>query len=226
MRRRATQILHILDLVGLRARALRSLAAQLGHPRGLSGRLVGRVLNRGNRAMIAAAVDALEVQSEAVTADLGFGGGAGLDLLLARLGPGGRVHGADVSTEMLAGARRRLGGEVATGRLVLHEAGLEALPLPDDALDAAMTLNTLYFVSDLPAALGEMARVVRPGGRLVLGLGDPTAMGRLPFTAHGFHLRPIEAVVTAAASAGLALEEHRLIGAGDDAYHLLLTTPL
>ncbi|MEB0307138.1 hypothetical protein QN345_17720, partial [Cryobacterium sp. 10I1] len=61
---------------------LKALAAQLGHPSGWRGRLVGRMLNRRNRGIIRAAVDALEATPDARLADVGFGGGVGIELLL------------------------------------------------------------------------------------------------------------------------------------------------
>ena len=44
-------------------------------------------------------------------------------------------------------------------------------------------------------AFGEIARTVRPGGRAVVGLADPEAMASMPFTAHGFRLRPVDDVI-------------------------------
>jgi SAM-dependent methyltransferase len=69
-------------------------------------------------------------------------------------------------------------------------------------LDAAITVNTIYFVSDLGKAFTELARVLSPSGRAVVGLNDPAAMAAMPFTARNFIIRPVEAVVTALADAG------------------------
>lgn len=208
----------------LRGRMLGPLAGQLGHPRGVPGALLGRLLNHGNRELIAAAVDEIALAPDAAAADLGFGGGRGLDLLLRRLGPQGTVHGVEISTAMLAAARRRQRRAVSGGRLLLHHAVLEALPLAVDSLDGAMTLNTIYFVADPSRVLRELARVLRPGGRLALGLGDPDAMARMPFTEHGFRLRPVDELVAAASGAGLTLQNHREVGSGHDACHLLVLT--
>lgn len=210
----------------LRTRAFAALSGQLSHPHGLPGGLVGRMLNRGNRGVVAAAADALEVRPGAVLADIGFGGGVGIELLLRRDGRAGKVHGVDVSATMIAAAQRRFRREIGAGRLVLHNAAVEQLPLDDAGLDGAITLNTLYFVTDLPTALSEMARVLKADGRLVIGLGDHDAMGRMPFTAHGFTLRPIDQVVDALGDAGLLLEEHRRVGSGDGAFHLILARPI
>jgi arsenite methyltransferase len=95
------------------------------------------------------------------------------------------------------------------------------LPLADDALDAAITLNTLYFVAALDAVVAEIGRVLRPGGQLVVGLGDPAAMAKLPFTGHGFRLRPVDEVVERLSDHGLVPHGHRRVGDGPDAYHLL-----
>jgi hypothetical protein len=70
-----------------------------------------------------------------------------------------------------------------------------------------------------------LARIVSPTGRLVLGLGDPDAMRRDPVTAHAFRLRPLAEVQTALTAAGLTIADHRRVGGGPDAFHLLVARP-
>lgn len=82
------------------------MARQLRHPAGLAGHLVGAMMNRSNRGDITAAVDALSPAAGTVVADIGFGGGLGLRLLLDRVGSTGQVHGIEVSTTMLNRAAR------------------------------------------------------------------------------------------------------------------------
>lgn len=209
----------------VRGRGLRVLAGQLGYPQGVLGRLVGRLLNRGNAKTIAAAVQALDPAPGANLADLGFGGGIGLRLLLERATPSGRVHGVDRSATMLAAAERRFRPEVGAGRLHLQQASLERLPLPEGVLDGAITLNTIYFLADLSPAFAEFRRVLTPTGRIVVGLADPVAMGRMPVTAYGFRLRPVADVVADLARAGLRVIEDRRVGEGTEAYHLLVASP-
>ena len=126
---------------------------------------------------------------------------------------------------MIAVAGRRLRGPVAGGRPQLHLAPMEALPLADSSVDGAITLNTIYFLPDLLAAFREVRRVLRPGGRLVVGLGDPEAMARMPVTREGFRLRPVGTVIDALGAAGLVVVEHRRVGRGEDAVHLLIAVP-
>lgn len=208
--------------MGVRDRFSARLARQLGHPSGMYGRIVARGLNKGNRSAVLAAIVAAEVASDQSVADLGFGGGVGIRALLDEVGPGGHVHGVEISETMLDGARRRFATEIASGRLTLGAGDLCALPLPDASLDAAITTNTVYFVEDLPRAFAEIARVVRPGGRVVVGIGDPDNMRTMQFTAHGFRLRPVEEVVGLLGAAGFAAPEDRRVGEGLGAFHLLV----
>ncbi|MFI7004163.1 class I SAM-dependent methyltransferase [Nocardia sp. NPDC050175] len=209
---------------GVRARLLSTLAGQLGNPHGVLGKGVAFMLNRGNKRAIEAAVAAAEITAGQTAADLGFGGGAGLSLLLARVGTGGVVHGIELSPDMLARARSGYPREIDSGRLRLAEGSLTALPLADDSLDAAITVNTLYFVPDLDAVCAELARVVRPGGRVVIGIGDPDTMAKLPFTPYGFTLRPVADVLAALEKSGCAVT-HEQLPNPPIPHHLLVATP-
>ena len=166
------------------------IAKQLGHPHGARGRVVGLALNRGNRGVVNAAVPALHADNDAVVADVGFGGGVGLKLLLDSVGRSGFVHGVEVSDTMLTQAARRYRREVAAGRLTLHNGSLTRLPFADGTLNGVMTVNTIYFVAELQEAFAELARVTAPSGRIVVGVANPETMAKLPFTGHGFRLRP------------------------------------
>ncbi|MFC9662631.1 class I SAM-dependent methyltransferase [Nocardia sp. NPDC127606] len=208
-------------MTGVKDRLLTTIAGQLGNPHGVLGKGVAFVLNRGNKRAIAAAVDAAAPTTGATVADIGFGGGVGLELLLARVGAEGAVHGIEPSPDMRARARGRFAVEVAEGRLVLADGTLTALPLPDASLHAAITVNTIYFLADLPAACTELARVLRPGGAAVIGIGDPEAMAKMPFTPYGFTLRPVADVVAALSSAGLTVEQ-RTVPNPPIPHHLLI----
>src|SRR4051794_36994599 len=130
--------------MSVRDQFTRGLARQLGRPEGMRGRIVGRMLNRRNAPVVAAAVDATELKAGDVGADVGFGGGLGLRLMLQRVGPTGRVHGVELSDTMLRTAEQRHGDELAAGRLVLQRGSMTALPIEDGALDGLVTVNTLY----------------------------------------------------------------------------------
>jgi demethylmenaquinone methyltransferase/2-methoxy-6-polyprenyl-1,4-benzoquinol methylase len=82
------------------------------------------------------------------------------------------VVGADFTFSMLAVAARRKRAGAGTGRFV--QADALSLPFPDDSFDAITISYGLRNVSDLPAALAEMRRVLVPGGRVaILDFGKP-----------------------------------------------------
>ncbi|HET6705132.1 class I SAM-dependent methyltransferase [Amycolatopsis sp.] len=207
--------------MGLRESFRAGLARQLGHPSGLRGRIVGTMLNRGNREVVTAAVAALGLEGGETALDIGFGGGLGLALLLRSAGT---VHGAEISTTMIERAHRTFRREIAANRLRLHEGSITALPLADASADAVITTNTVYFVDDLDTAFAEVARVLKPGGRFVLAIGDPETMSHAPlFTEHGFRIRPVADVEAALAHAGLDVRRHENLSAGQLGFHLLVT---
>jgi demethylmenaquinone methyltransferase/2-methoxy-6-polyprenyl-1,4-benzoquinol methylase len=83
------------------------------------------------------------------------------------------VVGVDQSVQMLARARARFAAEPA-GRVELIEAQAERLPFADASFDALSFTYLLRYVDDPPATLAELARVVRPGGRVAsLEFGVP-----------------------------------------------------
>ena len=83
-----------------------------------------------------------------------------------RAGPSGAVVGLDRNAGMLAVARRAEPG------IDWREGRAEALPFPDGRFDAVVSQFGLMFFEDRTAALGEMWRVLRPGGRLVVAVWD------------------------------------------------------
>ena len=180
------------------------------------------MLNRANKVAMTEAVAALAPTPGATVADVGFGGGLGLDLLLGAVGADGHVVGIDRSRTAIARAARARRQQLEDGRLTLHETSILVLPLADGALDGAITINTIYFIEELDRALAELARVTAPSGRLVIGLGDPDAMAKERVVQHGFRLRPVPEVIETAAGAGFTLQDRRRTGTGKDAMHLLI----
>lgn len=95
----------------------------------------------------------------------------------ALLGRGFRVTGLDQSPEMLARARARFGR-----RVELVEAPAEELPFPDASFDHLTFTYLLRYVDDPGATLGELARVVRPGGTVAMvEFGVPRGAWRPPW---------------------------------------------
>jgi ubiquinone/menaquinone biosynthesis C-methylase UbiE len=97
--------------------------------------------------------------------DVGCGPGFYVAELLEQVGPRGAITALDGSAAMLAVAGARVAGH---DNVEFHEADATALPVADESFDRALTVQVLEYVADVPAALAELHRALRPGGRLVV----------------------------------------------------------
>jgi SAM-dependent methyltransferase len=117
-------------------------------------------------------VDRLEAAVGEAVLDVACGPGSVTRIVAARVGATGRVTGCDLSAPMLALARSKpaVPGHAA---IDYHQAPADRLPVPDGSYDAVTCQQGLQFFSDRPAALREMRRALRQGGRVGIVVWTP-----------------------------------------------------
>ena len=99
--------------------------------------------------------------------DIGSGPGLLATDMAQAAGPTGRICGIDLSDSMLTLARGRA-VPAGSAPVEYRHGGADAVPYPDGSFDAAVSTQVLEYVADIPAALAEALRVLRPGGRLLV----------------------------------------------------------
>jgi ubiquinone/menaquinone biosynthesis C-methylase UbiE len=97
--------------------------------------------------------------------DVGSGPGLLAYEMASSVGRGGSVCGIDISEDMLAMSRKRCAKQPWTA---FQRADATHLPYPDHAFDAAASTQVYEYIADVPAALAELNRVMRPGGRVLI----------------------------------------------------------
>jgi ubiquinone/menaquinone biosynthesis C-methylase UbiE len=110
--------------------------------------------------------EALELSPKDRVLEIGFGGGVALASLIEGAG---FVGGVDRSRQMVELAKARFSQAVREGRADFREGSVESLPLETASFEKVCTVNTVYFWKTLDAGLAEIHRVLKPGGRAVVG---------------------------------------------------------
>jgi SAM-dependent methyltransferase len=117
-----------------------------------------------------------ELREGETVLDLGSGGGIDVILSARRVGPTGIAYGLDMTDEMLALAQKNA-ADAGVANVHFLKGMIEQIPLPASSVDVVISNCVINLSVDKPAVLTEIARVLRPGGRI--GISDVVAEDRL-----------------------------------------------
>jgi SAM-dependent methyltransferase len=183
------------------------IAEQARHAHGRLGSLVAFIMARETWAQNRRAIEALRITETDRVLDIGCGPGRSIEAM-AVLASKGYIAGIDPSALMTEVAVHRNRSLIKTGRAQIAIASAERLPFEDESFDKALCVHVIYFWKDLGAAFHEIARVLRPGGRLALLFrtnADKKAVSAFP--AEVYRFPPLAEIITPLEEAGFTVEK-------------------
>jgi ubiquinone/menaquinone biosynthesis C-methylase UbiE len=180
------------------------LSSQLRQPSGLFGKIImGDFLNEHNQKMNHFAIERLDIQPTDKVLDIGFGGGITIEQML-KIIDNGKVYGVDFSEVMVERAKQKFKDSIEAGKISIEFADVQKLPFDLNMFDKICTVNTIYFWEDPLVGLREIRRVLKNGGRLVVGMRSAEKMKDFPVTQYNFRLYAPEAVKDLLIGAGFS----------------------
>lgn len=144
-----------------------NIKSYFGNPRGIPGRITGRLMVSMNRERIDWVVTLLDVQPAEAVLEIGFGPGVAIQQI-AQNATAGLIAGVDASDIMVRQASRRNAAAIRENRVELQRGSALKLPYPDRHFDRAFSINSLHHWPNQDQGLAEMSRVLKPGGQVLI----------------------------------------------------------
>jgi SAM-dependent methyltransferase len=191
----------------------RFIAKQGRKPSGLLGRIVARVMAKETPGENVFALELLQLQPEDAVLEIGCGHGETVAKAAKFVS---RLSGIDFSPVMYRHATRRHRALVAEKRIEFHLGSSDRLPFADQSFDKVFAVHTIYFWKTPLDHLAEAHRVLKPGGRFVLGFRPAEDAGfQATFPSEIYHIRPEAEIAQSARDAGFEAVELRQHKRGD-----------
>lgn len=173
------------------------LGKQLRQPSGETGKAVAEIMNISNSSMYALAFEVLDIGNSESILEIGYGNGYYLSRYV-ELSPEVKIYGIDFSKTMYEDAMVRNIDLINKKKLFLSCGNANTMNYESNSFDVIITLNTIYFWEPFEKQISEIIRVLKPGGKLIIGFRPKSFMEHLPFAQEVFKLfnsEDIEAIL-------------------------------
>ena len=136
-------------------------------PQGKLGNIQLKSMNKEHTPVSLWGLKHLNIREDDVILDIGCGGGMNINRMskTAR-----KVYGVDYSIESVKLSRQVNQNFISEGRVEILEGNVQALPFEDNTFDIVTAFETVYFWPDIERSFGEVKRVLKPGGKFLIGM--------------------------------------------------------
>ncbi len=153
---------------------------QAREPTGLFGRFyMSRVFDKGNADLNALVYETLSIKENDHVLEIGFGTGTLINKIAALI-DNGVVEGIDFSKTMDAIARKKNKKHINNGKAKIHLGDFNDVPFDENCFDKVFSVNTIYFWKNPAATVSKISRILKPGGKLIIGFHDKSEMEKMP----------------------------------------------
>jgi ubiquinone/menaquinone biosynthesis C-methylase UbiE len=155
------------------------LAKQFQKPSGILGKYISNKLLKLNATTNDWVIENCEIKPSDQILELGYGPGYAIEKIAQGLDTG-KISGIDFSKLMHKHASRRNRKQIQSGKVELFTGSAMDMPFESNQFDLIFGVNILYFWSDPAKEIGEILRVLKPGGRIVLYHTDKESLRKIP----------------------------------------------
>ena len=153
---------------------------QARKPTGIFGRFyMSRVFEKGNAELNALVYEILSIRENDHILEIGFGTGTLINKIAATL-DNGLVEGIDFSKSMVAIAQKKNRKHINNGKVKIHMGDFDDVPFDDNYFDKIFSVNTIYFWKNPDTTISKICRILKPGGKLIIGFNEKSEMEKMP----------------------------------------------
>ena len=153
---------------------------QARKPSGLFGRFIAsRIFEKGNSELNALMLEAVAKSVNDHVLEIGFGTGKLLKEIADHM-DNGVIEGVDFSETMVAMAIKKNLTHIKNGKVKIHSGDFDTIHFDDNCFEKIFTVNTIYFWKNPQATLAKISKLLKPGGKLFIGLHEKGEMEKMP----------------------------------------------
>jgi ubiquinone/menaquinone biosynthesis C-methylase UbiE len=153
---------------------------QARNPTGIFGRFyMSRAFEKGNAELNSLMYETLSIRENDNVLEIGFGTGTLIKKIAALL-DNGLVEGVDFSKPMVAIAQKKNRKHINNGKVKIHMGDFDEVLFDDNYFDKIFSVNSIYFWKKPDITISKICRILKPGGKLIIGFHEKSEMEKMP----------------------------------------------